>query len=203
MCAPMVEAFSITQTEMSGLSCLSRIAKARPGGAGADGDDVVLHHVAFGFSHAVPSARCVAVGSRDFTRASVGPWPCRRSISRARRRARSALAGRGRGDAPCSTRLRGKSRGNPPHPRVRPRVRSAAAELLDRRSGRGLRYSGARFEPHPWPAALRRVRERLARELDGAVQQRAGQPVSRWPRRTGLASRFANRNWGCAGDRVA
>ncbi len=47
MCAPMVEDFSITQTEISGLSCLSRIANARAGGAGADGDDVVLHHVAF------------------------------------------------------------------------------------------------------------------------------------------------------------
>ena len=47
MCAPMVEAFSITQTEISGLSCLSRMANARPDGTGADGDDVVLHHVAF------------------------------------------------------------------------------------------------------------------------------------------------------------
>ena len=27
-------------------------------------------------------------------------------------------------------------------------------------------YSGTRFEPHPWPAALDRVRERLERELD-------------------------------------
>ncbi len=32
MCAPMVLAFSITQTEMSGLSCLSRIANANPAG---------------------------------------------------------------------------------------------------------------------------------------------------------------------------
>lgn len=27
-------------------------------------------------------------------------------------------------------------------------------------------YSGTRFEPHPWPAALRPTRDRLARELD-------------------------------------
>ena len=29
------------------------------------------------------------------------------------------------------------------------------------------RYSGARFDPHPWPDALHEIRERLARELDG------------------------------------
>ena len=29
-------------------------------------------------------------------------------------------------------------------------------------------YSGTRFQPHPWPAALLPVRQRLANELDGA-----------------------------------
>ncbi len=32
ICAPIVEAFSITQTRISGLSCLSRMAKASPAG---------------------------------------------------------------------------------------------------------------------------------------------------------------------------
>ena len=32
ICAPIVDAFSITQTRISGLSCLSRIANARPAG---------------------------------------------------------------------------------------------------------------------------------------------------------------------------
>lgn len=31
--------------------------------------------------------------------------------------------------------------------------------------GASYRYSGTRFEPHPWPPALQPVRERLAREL--------------------------------------
>jgi alkylated DNA repair dioxygenase AlkB len=34
--------------------------------------------------------------------------------------------------------------------------------------GAAYAYSGARFEPHPWPAALLPVRKRLANELDGA-----------------------------------
>jgi alkylated DNA repair dioxygenase AlkB len=33
--------------------------------------------------------------------------------------------------------------------------------------GARYRYSGADFEPHPWPAALAGVRERLAEELGG------------------------------------
>lgn len=32
-------------------------------------------------------------------------------------------------------------------------------------AGAGYRYSGVRFEPHPWPAPLQPVRARLAREL--------------------------------------
>lgn len=32
-------------------------------------------------------------------------------------------------------------------------------------AGASYRYSGTRFEPHPWPAALRPVRERLRDEL--------------------------------------
>ncbi len=32
-------------------------------------------------------------------------------------------------------------------------------------AGASYRYSGVRFEPHPWPEALRPVRARLAREL--------------------------------------
>ena len=31
--------------------------------------------------------------------------------------------------------------------------------------GAGYRYSGTRFEPHPWPAALQPIRTRLRREL--------------------------------------
>lgn len=34
--------------------------------------------------------------------------------------------------------------------------------------GAAYTYSGARFQPHPWPAALLPVRQRLANELDGA-----------------------------------
>jgi alkylated DNA repair dioxygenase AlkB len=32
-------------------------------------------------------------------------------------------------------------------------------------AGASYRYSGSRFEPHPWPAVLQPVRERLRREL--------------------------------------
>src|SRR3954467_8336240 len=48
ICAPIVEAFSITQTRISGFSCFSRIANARPAGPRADGHDVVFHDVALG-----------------------------------------------------------------------------------------------------------------------------------------------------------
>lgn len=34
--------------------------------------------------------------------------------------------------------------------------------------GAAYTYSGARFQPHPWPAALLTIRQRLAKELDGA-----------------------------------
>ena len=34
--------------------------------------------------------------------------------------------------------------------------------------GAAYTYSGARFQPHPWPAALVPIRQRLANELDGA-----------------------------------
>ena len=34
--------------------------------------------------------------------------------------------------------------------------------------GAAYTYSGARFQPHPWPAVLLPVRQRLADELDGA-----------------------------------
>ena len=56
----MVLAFSITQTEISGFELLEADREGQPGGARADGDDVVFHHVAFddstvvlfGFAHA-------------------------------------------------------------------------------------------------------------------------------------------------------
>jgi hypothetical protein len=51
MCAPIVEAFSITQTEISGSGCLRRIANDNPAGTGTHGNDVVLHDVAFDFRH--------------------------------------------------------------------------------------------------------------------------------------------------------
>ena len=34
--------------------------------------------------------------------------------------------------------------------------------------GTAYTYSGARFQPHPWPAVLLPIRQRLADELDGA-----------------------------------
>lgn len=34
--------------------------------------------------------------------------------------------------------------------------------------GTAYAYSGTRFQPHPWPAALLPIRQRLADELDGA-----------------------------------
>ena len=34
--------------------------------------------------------------------------------------------------------------------------------------GTAYTYSGARFQPHPWPAALLAIRRRLANDLDGA-----------------------------------
>ena len=47
MCAPTSPPFSTTQTEISGLICFSRIAAARPRGAGADHQHVEFHRLAW------------------------------------------------------------------------------------------------------------------------------------------------------------
>ncbi len=181
--------------------------EGEPGRAGADGDDVVLHDVAFdrrgsvSLMLAAPWLAGIFAGlrrdRRQIRRASVRAWPCR-SIAAGRTPSSLCdphwLAPR-RGRRAVRRADRAGRRGSVHRIRLFGReVDSPRLSCWIGDPGRSYRYSGARFEPHPWPRALAPVRGRGSRASWAcAFNSVLANLLPRRPRLHGLAQRRRTR----------
>src|SRR5688572_20667712 len=200
MCAPIADAFSITQTRRSGFSCFSRIANASPEGPAPTVTTSYSMNSRSLIVAAPARSGCgilrVKPPARPATDAKTRP-------ARRHPRDRPRLRPGGRARGAVRRTARGNPVGNPRRADLRARDPLAAVVVLDRRPGRELRLLGRALRAEALDTAPHRAAGRRRRGVRRALQQRAREPLSRRARRYGLPRRRRARARRRARHRVA